>query len=520
MSWCRVNGWALPVAADSGEEAVIEAGARGRSRKGTPWSMKQNDLRRWSGRTAPRDELEAQALVGAILGRGYSFPFDSDFYGGGGLALVAGTGATLHKSVAANSARVYDEASGTLESKYGAGSLTCNPAAVNLFSAATRRGEVAGYNAIGGATISDESTIRHEGTKSTKVVVAAGANSGTTVDFAAISALTTYVGSIYVYATTAISLRLSMEDDDVPAIATKDFTTVAGAWTRVFVTLTTGAIATSMFLTVRRVTAGTTPTFYVDSAQLELGTIPTAWVDGTRAAEELLQYPMPMNGQRGDISVACWVRGPATTNADLLFPWALGTASNPGANALGLFRNGNVTHATVITSDPTDPSSSFARNTPAIFDATWHHVAVTWRKREPSTGQSRLRVYTDGVLRSTDDNQPGPNPHAFTALLAGNGGTGLLWWGLHRLDDLVVVPYAMHGDQVAGLYSAGFPCSPLPRIYVDGDVAPGLPANTVALGSVDRGAYVAAASGGNAFNHRHRTIDLAIDEIEHQATPT
>lgn len=94
MASLTINGFDIPVT--GWREAIEEDGERGRAFSGKAWSSIRSSVRRWVARVTTSDPREAECLRALILGEGFNWSFDTDFYADGkGLPPIGTTGASL-----------------------------------------------------------------------------------------------------------------------------------------------------------------------------------------------------------------------------------------------------------------------------------------------------------------------------------------------------------------------------------------------------------------------------------------
>ena len=503
MSFLRVNGWAIPLADGSPGEEHVLGGDFARAYSGNPISDERFDKRVWSGRTPPVTEMVAQAIKGAVRGLGHVWSYDSDLYSSKGLTPGATVGSRRIATAADGSAVVNFE--NFDESKFGAYSLTVEPAATNILAAnkrnGTEDGTTTGFAAVAGGLITSQTTQKVQGTRSLRVVTGASADGAeTTTETAA--ATTAYAGSAYVWSPVARQVVLELIDS-VGSVASYTGGLFAGRWTRLVVTGTTAGGATTIKLRFKD-NAGGGSTFYLDQLQIEAGTIATTWADPTRIAGDLAYSSSIVTGAV-DLTVNFWARLPAANVAvDRTF-LRIGPASGT-ANVLRIFRAADENDIHILTGS----DDVLYATTP--WNGAWHMVTCVVRQNA-ETGENQRTIYFDGTSVTTASGSAIDLSLA-TLLQVGHalGADRLGATTDSLMDDFMIVPYAAPAAQIAAWYAMAKAMPALSRVYVDGDAMPDDALTVLAEGKANSSKYLAAHSGG-AFRQNLRLVNIELWEV-------
>ncbi len=510
MSFLRINKFPISVTGDNTSEGRNEIGKRTRGFGGRPSIERRAIFRKWAGSTIPLAEPDALAQLGAIQGLGEAWAFDSDLFSGGG-ADSGGTVADIRRGIGADGSPVVSVLTNLAGSIYGAGVLAPAAAFTNVLPADSRDAENAptGFTAVGGSTIVAETGIFFQGVKSLKVGTV-GAGTGAKTGDAAISGTTIYRGFAHVFATSAIAMSFKLIDN-LGTVATRNFTSVANSWVRVDTAGVTGGGATTAHVEVTIV--GATPgIFYMDACQITIGNLDVAWADGANTGLIDLAYNADFLTRTSDMSIAFWlgVQGNAGSDGHIVSARAAG-----GTHEIRIFTVSGGDNLTVEAIDGDAVTATLTEvNTLGIG---WIHVVVTWRRRN-TDDESELRMYIDATeIASSPDTANGEfNQTKLDTIEVGHRLSADILNG--SLDDLIILPYAMTAAQVTALFSMGKAMSPLPLVYIDGDLIEDEDLTVLALGKTDQAQYVSATVpdplNNNAGTHRKnlRAFNFVLDE--------
>lgn len=513
MAFLRLNGWDIPVEADSPGLRRLGIGSKARAFSGTLLSDRRTTKRIWDMRTTPQKEIVAKSIEGILdgLGDGASFDFSDsanltpDFFTGKGVGKVSGTNGSIRFGVGADGAGVVDS-NGKDESKIGTGSLSSEKAATNILLPNTRDAEASGGHAlVGGAAVSFDTTHFIQGAQSVKAVTS-GVGDGveTKVNDTVASSSTQYWGSVYVKTTVARALTVNLRDNTT-TIGTANFTTVANKWNLLSVSGTTGVSATRIALQVLDNASGGT-TYYCDAWQIEVqGSLgfSTAWVDGVRAADDDLEYPTSLIEGFSDLTINFWAKfkagiGSSRTVLDI---------TKPGVGVLSITVSGS---NPIFWRTRDDSGGNVDDIQPSVtWDGDWHMVTLVIRKN-PETGENIKEIYFDGVSVGNSNPSGIFSSTGFSALQIGHSAGFGQMADLGPIDGFSILPYAAPATLVSAWHSAVADLSTLPRLTLDGDIIP--ETSITVEGEVARESYIAGGVDSGVFIGNARQIEFTLEE--------
>jgi hypothetical protein len=508
----RVNGFPIEVSSEASQERLVEVGSRKRGFGGRPMIERRNTLRVWTGQTIPLAERIALAQRAAIRGIGEVFPYNTDFWSRGGLPQVTGTNGSLRIGIGSTGQPVIDE-NGAAESKYGTGSLAIEQGTVNIISANSRDAEAApvGYQTVGIAGIAGSTVYAVQGLRSLQVTTSFVLAGCETTPVAGILGSTPYSASVYVYASTSKAVVLQIYDPTNGVIASKIATLIADKWMLITASGTSYPASTQARIRVLNNAPGAI-VFYCDAFQLEQKTAPTTWVDGSRVSGNLQYNPAVLSGETPkpvSLSVFAWVRSPTANQASFATIFSAETDAGLGSDRVLLTRGASANNLVLSLFDSSGASDSLVYSTP-FWDDDWHHVGFTFQRKDVNN-DSVTELYIDGVLVASKIMTTIADLARLTKVYVGNLAGGNQWYGL--IDDMVIYPYTAASDQVSGLYGMGVAMSPLPTVYVDGDIMPDPPLSVLALGSAEQATYIGATiDSDDGFQESNRTIGYEMAE--------
>ncbi|MFO7172061.1 MAG: LamG-like jellyroll fold domain-containing protein [Bacillota bacterium] len=262
--------------------------------------------------------------------------------------------------------------------------------------------------------------------------------------FPSAAANTTYTGSVHLQGSGSVVVELR---DQTNGVVQTRKVALTGTWTRVQVTLTTGASATSLDLRVY--TDGQQAiTFWADGLQIEQKPYATSWTLGgtTRAAESVtLPTEGVLNPTEGTIEG--WF---LLNDVDLAhYGPILSTfvnSSSPGPRLLIMRdRAGSLPGALrVWDGDGATEDSSLVSQSPLVA-GVWYHFAFVW-------GPNGRKLYLNGVPQASS-NRTEP---------LGMGATLMFGeWGPHHLngmlDEVRISHKARTDEEIAAAYASGQP---------------------------------------------------------------
>lgn len=500
MAFLTLNSWTVPIKR-GGSYSIDRVVDKTPMFDGSPATMLSATTRRWQFETGILTARDAEGLMGMLNGRGEHFRFTEDAYSTTGTHsetssyVYAVTPAVDLQTVAKD---VYNEATGELESKYGDGSLWPSSATTNLLPADSRDAENAptGFSVTGGSTLSAGTVYIIQGTKSLKCVTAAAANSGfKTNNATGLTGGNTYTGSCYVYATEVLNLRMTL--DDGVGTTTYDFNTIAAAWVHVEATRTIDGGSTTLAIQIHN-KDNNVKNFWTDMLQIEENSFATPWVDGTRAAINL-DYGS-IAALSGSLTFCAWARmattiGNASNNNVIL---RADTTSAEYKDVIIFRRSASANNLYLqFSRDDDSGSSNSATYSTTPWDDEWHHVAFVLYADNDAVPYAAL--YYDGT-RVAEIAAPSYFPQLYGSpshcYIGHNNGSSVFDG---RLNEVLVLPYALSDDQIAAIAGRSTQLPALPRLEAEGDfnmasdyqpeIVEGLVTRENFVGSVDSGTY-------------------------------
>jgi hypothetical protein len=469
MSFLLLNDWVIPVL-KGGEYSPLEVGNRKPAFNGAPLTMRRGLKRRFRFGTANMDAIDAEGLIGMVMGQGNHWQYNTDLYDTRGLSPVGSVSATVIPAEDQQStpATVYYEPTGISQSKFGAGALRVDPGTTNLLGTDTANAENAptGYNASLGSTLTGETTIVLRGSKSVKCTTSVTNGSG--INCPNITSGFTpgqpHTASVKVYTTEALPMFLAMTDD--AGLTTYSWTTTPNRWELVEVTRTIDAAATFVRFGVKHNQPTAGKIFYCDDFQVEETDYATAWTepaDGARAAG-VLDYGDILKAR--NFTFSAWVRSPtASPSSDAYLLWA-GTNDDNNLSHVQIKRSSatNDIDVTYGTRDGTE-NLNYA-TTP--WDGDWHHVALVGAANVGGNGL--VKLYFDGAIvaqNAAPSRYPQMTTDAAETCYIGSKSTSNQWLGV--IDDLMILPFAMGDDQISALAARTSAIPAWPRLELSGE---------------------------------------------------
>lgn len=475
LKFLELDGWRVPVLDEGANKGFVEVGSRGRAFSGKYRSSRRALKRRFTGALRRSTRSFAEAFQSLILGLGERWPFDhedtanlvDDPFSTKGLGVISGA-ARFVFGVGADGARVFNR-EGETESQFGDGAIASTLAINNLLSADVRDVEgidTTGFSVVAGGVLSLDTVNFLQGAQSLKVV------SATVGDGVAVSVgdtgPTAFVGVVYIKPTTNPEndiITIDLLDDIVGVIDTVDIDQfdATGKWVKAIVFGTTDASATKAILQI----TGDPTTFFCDAFMLAQGGLNhSVWVDGNFAPSALRYSPTFLTTE--DVTVSVWIRVDATVQGvdrKIVFI----SKDVTGTSGICLERLVGSTRIRFLTEDE-DGNSEFIQTASAVLDGAWHHVVAVMRAN-PETGDNKKTLYFDGVSVGTSNPAGLPDVSKFTEINIGNKNGAELFYSGHRglIDNVSILPYAAHSDQVAGWFALGEAQGDLPRIKASGD---------------------------------------------------
>lgn len=536
--FCRANGWTVPIADRSPKYRPIDIGSADRAFSGELLTDRRARKREWRLSTNQVTEMVAKAIEGVVTGQGDVWPFnfsasdtdrsDPDLFSAKG-TQVAGTnknniiiGTSAPAPATSSLDPVYDQITGTaiLESMFGSGAFTTDPAVTNLYSGDTTRDNVrtggdtldntTGFSAVGGASIAAETARALRGDRSIRVTIGS-AGDGVQVDAVANGGDVEHVASCYVRVDAACTVRIRLIGTVTGTLGTADFALLPDRWTRIAAIGT----PTAEDIIIRVVNQTTTDDFNVDSFQLEVngnaGTVyPTAWFNG--AARTVPDFTLPITIAQalgaGDFTFNHWIKiDQAVAATRQLFSIVDDTVEIIDLQVLG---NDDFGFGTTNNDGTGGDTLS---TTAAITDDDWH--MITWvLRRNPEGSEVQKSIYVDGVLTASGAAGVLPDLSLLVSTDTFNFGHQAGSKALERavIDDAMILPWAAPVAQILAWHTMGLAdvaMPQLPRFYLDGDIIPDNVLRVLARGSVPSAQYVVGhVDSVQRSNNREVEIDI------------
>lgn len=191
---------------------------------------------------------------------------------------------------------------------------------------------------------------------------------------------------------------------------------------------------------------------------------------GSLDPETVLTYPTKILSGMTDITINAWVSNdsgnPAGSDDDYIFIAEDGSNNNvirlmrsSSANDIQFYTrsNGGTANTVTYSTNPWTGTGNF-------------HMVTAVLRNNPEGAEKFKEIYFNGSsVASTTTATSGPTLSNITTFKVGNNGdAGSTWPGF--IDELMVVPYAATSDIISAWYNMDKAMSPLPKIYVDGDV--------------------------------------------------
>ena len=518
MSFLTLNGWQIDTT-KGGSRAPEIIGDSGRAFDGTMLRDRRVIKDRWQFETKELQANDANALIGMLLGMGDRWSFDAaTMYSDKGLGLGV-TAASFRWGESADGVASGIQSSvsaAILESKFGAGALSVDPATINLLPEATRRASsAAGFAVVvGGAVATDTSyylptpeaaptSVKHTRNALTQGLV--------TNPAVAIAAATDYCTTVYVMTPdSGITVTVSI-DDDVGNIDSAGFALTASVWRRCDLAGTSAGGSATATLRVTVTAGAAAGVIYTDGWQIEQQTYPTTWADGARAAADLRYSGSFLEGARGG-TFAAWVRMPTTgpTAVDrYLVDILSGTGLSGNRSRIILLRPAAGSGLTAYAVDPDGNTTTLTYAT-VIWDDDWHHIALVYRK-DGRTGIAYLLLYVDGVEVSSSSAIYYPIFGPGVIIAPGDNTTVARHLGAQSvMDEMLVLPYSAAAGQIAALAARTTALETFPALLAAGDAIE-TPAGVVVEGSVPSSKYNGLRLGGN-WHHTARRVQFELEQ--------
>jgi hypothetical protein len=451
MPALALNGWTVPVdkvsvgTLDPGSMSRAFSGKQRRTRTGQP-------KRTWQCGTKPMRYQDARALQGMLLHQGEYFSFDGTVYSSKGLTPTT----TAHNAQLATGIVAF-----------GSGSLYAADPTTNILGSTVRgvetAGNIAAFTALDGATLTQTTAQAWQGTRSLLVdTTTSGGVFGGVSCTASCSGSTAYTASVYVYSASGGGVDLILSDNVGAAQAsTGEVEIPAGVWTRLTVTYTTDAAATSIIMYV---TDGFVvfqlQQFYLDGFQIELGSTATAWANPTGSALAL-KYDVTRFFAGGIEALTLSCRGRTTKTASSV---ALALTNSLDSNpAIRLTR----------------PTAALVRGrfqddtgTATFCDGTWNPTGAFEMlslvvRTSPGASETVAQIFLNGASVGTSTPTL-PTLTALDRLHIGNVDAAQAFGGY--IDEVLLLPYAASPSMLAGLHASPYAFGAMPFLRASGGV--------------------------------------------------
>jgi len=521
MAFMRVNGYSVPVFAESANQQIEDIGFRERSFSGQMLSSRRARKRNWSFETNHLSEINALALQGVIDGIGDNFPYTrsstgASFFSAKGNSPGSTIGNTRFGRGTVDDFPVVDE-SGVEEIAFdrtNGSSIANEGATTNLLPSGVSDATLTtGFTAIGTASLGISTTAGLQGTTSLEVTVAA-ANDGVETNSISASASTAYAASLYVRPASSVSLELTLLDD-VGTIQQKNIAMTSGEWMRVELGGTSAGGATGIQLRVRNTTD--TTDFFVDALIIDADSVSNTWTKTSRADNDLT-YTIGTTQYGSDYTINYWVRLPDTQPGADTFMLHFETPE--GTDTLDICRPGGTNGIIARAFDESGliaALASFAQ-VPPLFGGVWHMITIVSRMN-PEAGENVLEIYFDGVLEgsvpSTTAGRSMPRLGIDGMVMhvghSGSGAEKMQHNGL--MDQIQINPWAAPSAQISAWFNLGKAIPDAPSFYLDGDIMPDNELTVLAQGKISSSRYIASTAGSGAFRNNSRLLSGSINEV-------
>jgi hypothetical protein len=512
MPFLRINGLTIPVRLESPNVEPLEIGERVRAHSGKLLTDRRARKRIWKGTTPLLTELDAKAVEGAIAGLGDIWPFQVDSFSAKGLGLADASGLVVMDTVAADNDTI-DHAVGMTEAtQFGTKFVQASTDVDNKLTGnradGTEDGTTTGFSVLNSATLASQTTHRVSGARGLQV----DTTSGATVDGVRTTALSAdassvYIASVYVKPDTiSQSIRVRLRDDTNGVEGTSVQALTDNEWLRITVSVTTGGSpVTDLFLAVEDSAAADQQTFYIDQLSIRKATGQAShpfrdspWLDGIRTVTTPPTFNTGFLSGAAGITINLWAN-PGADIGSIDYGVSLYGAT-PSAEYAELFNDasGNYQFQTLKKGSSPDALGFTMTNNFQMITAVMRY--------NPETGEVGKETYVDGVFDSgvTPADLP-PGSGLSTMAVGHKNDTGYGHW---FFQDLMVLPFAATGAQIAAWFAMGKAMSSLPRVFVDGDIMPDDTLTVEAEGLVRAGEFAWASARNN-----RRRVEFELHEV-------
>lgn len=528
MPFVEINGFPIPIVDAGGTElSYVETGDARRGLGGTFTKHRRYLRRRWRFRTPPLSSADALAIRSLLRGEGFGLPFTAR-------TRTSNTGtheiSATADSQGQSSPQRYADDGVTVQdaAKVGDGSITVDPARQNLapndLADGTDGGFVLSAVPIDGAVLVSDPARFVSGTRSLRTTTSAAVN-GVRGGFSGVAAsapvapATTVAASLYLFCLAGASIGVRLRDVTNAIDGAEKFIAVpADTWVRIKdVTVTTGALAATVYVEVREAVADSGLVFFADNFQCEARPYSTAWVHpsfGARAAGALLYPPTVAQASALDgWTFSAWASRPYFP-ATCLLAMVRRSGALPGdyitleAPASDLVRFRLVNAALGVTDLDSAPGVLAA-----LGDSGWLLVTACFHPTPPA-GRYKAELWINGTRVAFAS--PATLP-ALTDLSSGqfsigchSSGPSFPWAG-GAINDPVVLPRQALAAEIAAWYTSGRRRATMPKLEARGDFAPG--EMIEALGVVLGGAAEQHHAADGAWRTTGRAVEFELHEV-------
>lgn len=308
-----------------------------------------------------------------------------------------------------------------------------------------------------GATISRDITEYWTGTASLKCI-SPGTNTYQGFETTGVSASANTACTVSAYVKAPLGANLVLRARDYTNLGnTADTAFVGtGAWQRVTVSITTGALAVTDLRLAVAVPAATAVTFYTDGLQIASKAYATSWqIGGTARAAETLAIPTAgvLSPTQGTWEQMTYFIPSMKRTTE--YPFITHIPRVAGATYGGiLFMHHPTTSNWRLMVENDSAGQMVTDFAESLITDGWHRIGITWNS-------SSAKIFIDGVLRGTINNPSMPSAfHTVAYIGSYNAGN----YNCNTLHDDLCISSIARTDAV--MVSRGTSVSPLP---VDAD---------------------------------------------------
>ena len=190
---------------------------------------------------------------------------------------------------------------------------------------------------------------------------------------------------------------------------------------------------------------------------------------GSLEPQTSLSYPTSVLSSMTDVTINAWVSngtGSPSGHDDYILIAEDGSNNNvirltrgDGANDIQFYTRSN---------EGTAETTTYSTN-PWTGINIYHMVTVVLRNNPEGSEKFKEIYYNGSSVASETVTTSSPTLSNITTFKVGNNGNANSTWPGY-IDELMVLPYAATSDIISAWYNMDKAMSPLPKIYVDGDV--------------------------------------------------